>query len=194
MVESLAPYGSALGDHQAQESLSGRRGRRGHQLMGDAQHALEEIRAFDRLAKDDLFPTRMELGILLDVSAVELEELLVLVVPVRAALARLQVLEMLSPRVRKDFVIGAVMLEEVDRRVRQALLTLARLLEDEVDAVLLPFKLRHIPSDCVIAHGGIDKCLQGGLRCRVDRPAVFDQALPHFFGVNRLAIGALLSQ
>ena len=117
MVESLAPHGSALGDHQAQETLSGRRGRRGNQLMGDAQHALEEISAFDRLAKDDLFPTRMELRVLLDVSAVELEELLVLVVPVRAALARLQVLEMLSPRVRKDFVIGAVMLEEVDSGV-----------------------------------------------------------------------------
>lgn len=65
--------------------------------MGDAQHALEEIRPFDRLAKDDRSETRTELGVLLDASAVEIEELLVLVVPVRAALSRLQILEMPTP-------------------------------------------------------------------------------------------------
>ena len=194
VIEALAPFLAPLVDGQTKESLLGRWRSRCDKLMRDAQDAFEEIRAIDRLAKNDFFPTCMELGVLLDVSAMELEELLILFVPVRPTLAGFEVFEVLAPSFDEHFGVGAVVLEKVDRGFGQPLLALTRLFENEVDAVLFPFKLGNIPGDGVVPQRRVDKGLQGRLRSRVDGCAVLNQALPHLLRVDGLTIGALLGQ
>ncbi len=193
-VEALAPLGAALGHGEAQNHLALRLPGPDRQPMGRAREAFEEIVAFDRLAENDLLPARVKLLVPLQMAAVELEELLVLLVPVRPLLARPKLLEMLAPHGVEDVRIVAVVVEEIQGRLREPLLALARLLEHEMDAVQLPFELRDLRHGRRVARLGRDERLQSDSGVVRDRLGVVSQSLGQLLGVDGLPVRAHLRQ
>ncbi len=101
---------------ETQKALLVGGGSAGDKRVGCLNDALEKIRALDGLTENHLLPPGVEFQIVpLHVPAVQVVELLVLVVPVGSALARLQVIEVLAPFLLKRARLRAVVREEIKR-------------------------------------------------------------------------------
>ena len=158
--------------------------------MGHAREAVEEIVALDGFAEYRLLPARMELAGRLDVATVKLEEDLVVVVPLRAFLAGLEIFKVALPFLVEGLGVVAIVFEEFERVLGQALKLLLGLVEDVADAIGLPFELGHVGGGLVVAHGGVDERLQRDACGVGDVGRVVHQTLAHLVGVQRLAVGA----
>ena len=125
---------------------------------------------------------------MLDVASMELEEDLVVIVPFGAFFTGFEIFKVALPLLVESLGVFAVVLEEFQRVLGQALQLLLGLVEDMANAISLPLELGHVGGRLVVAHGSVDERLQCDASSVSNVGRIVHQSLTHLVGVQRLAI------